>query len=124
MLEGFKPYYMAAGAPSITFTKNGVGISKAAVAKLNNPQYVRILFDGPGRRMAIQVCDEHEPAAIEFARDSKAEGIRWNTRDLSATIKKMTGWSVDRGEKYVVDGEFVDGEYPVLIFEFNNYKQG
>lgn len=123
MIEGFRPYYMAAGAPTITFTKNGVGISKAAVAKLNNSQYVQVMFDAEGKRMAIQACECNETAATEFAKDAKAEGIRWNTRDLNMTIRKLTGWTVDSHEKYIVDGEYIDGEYPALVFDLNVFRK-
>ena len=44
-LEGFQPYLVVAGSPSVSFSKNGVGISKAAVAKLCNSKFVRVLID-------------------------------------------------------------------------------
>ena len=124
MLEGFKPYIMAAGAPTITFSKNGLGVSKAAVAKLNNAKHVRILFDQSGKRMAIQVCNEDDFAAVEFAKSEKPEGARWNTRDLSVTIKKITGWSTDNDETYRIDGEFVEDEqHLALVFDFATAKR-
>lgn len=108
-LEGFKQYYMAGGAPTATFSKNGLGISKAAVAKLNNADYVRILFNKKAMQMALMVCGEGDDGAARFAREKK-DGARWNSRDLAQTIREMTHWVVDGSQRYTVTGEYVEVE--------------
>ena len=115
-LEGFQPYLVVAGSPSVSFSKNGVGISKAAVAKLCNSKFVRVLIDAKGKRMAIQICAENDP----LAKSDKPEGIRWNTRDLNQTIQNMTGWTFDENQCYKVEGTFVDDEDgAALVFDLN-----
>ena len=120
-LEGFQPYLVVAGSASISFSKNGLGISKAAVAKLCNSKFVRVLIDAKGKHLAIQVCEEDDPMATPFAKSEKPEGIRWNTKDLNQTILNMTGWTFDDGNPcYRVDGVYVDDEDgPALIFDLN-----
>ena len=120
-LEGFQPYLVVAGSPSVSFSKNGVGVSKAAVAKLCNSRFVRVLIDAKGKRMAIQICAENDPLATPFAKSEKPEGIRWNTRDLNQTIQSITGWSFDEGNPcYRVEGTFVDDEDgAALVFDLN-----
>ena len=119
-LEGFVPYILASGPVSISISKNGLGVSKAAVAKLQNAPFVRILIDTKNNRLAIQVCDESDPAATVFSRSEKAEGLRWNTKDLNMTLRKMLGKPVENGECYRIDGDFIeDDHYPALIFDLN-----
>ena len=121
MLEGFRPYIMASGSVSISFSKNGLGVSKAAVAKLQNSQFVKILLDNENNRLAIQVCDENDPAATEFSKTPKPEGVRWNTKDLVQTIQAMLGKPIDNKELYRIDGIYIDDpEYPALVFNLND----
>ncbi len=123
-LEGFRPYIMAPGSLSISFSKNGLGISKAAVAKLRNSPFVKVLLDMQGNRFAIQVCEEDDEAATEFARSKKPEGIRWNTKDLTQTLQKMIGRPIDNKECYRFEGEYLDDDlYPALVFDLNEPEQ-
>lgn len=119
VLDGFKTYYMASGTASITFSKNGLGVSKAAVAKLENSPHARILLDYSGKRMAIIRCSEDDDGAVRLARDNK-DGARWNSSDLCETIKRITGWAVDGKERYTILGDFVEHDgVPALIFDFS-----
>ena len=118
MLEGFRPYIVAPGSVSISFSKNGLGVSKAAVAKLRNSKFVKILLDTDQNRLAIQICEEEDAAATEFSKTPKPEGVRWNTKDLTQTIQRMLGKPIDGKELYRVEGTFVDDpDYPALIFD-------
>lgn len=116
-LDGFRTYYMASGSPTITFSKNGLGVSKAAVAKLENSSFAKILFDYRGKRLAIVKCSESEDGSTRLAR-GKRDGARWNSSDFVETIKHLTGWSVDHGERYTVIGEYIEhNNQPGLIFD-------
>ncbi len=117
-LEGFKVYLPTTGDANLTLTKNGLGISKATVSKLNCSEYVRILMDYQGRRMAIVETDENDTAKTEFARDGKNVGIRWNSRDLIKTLCQMNRWTLENGEKYTIPGEY-SVEESAMIFDFN-----
>lgn len=117
-LEGFKVYLPTTGDANLTLTKNGLGISKATVSKLNCSEYVRILMDYQGRRMAIVETDENDTAKTEFARDGKKVGIRWNSRDLIKTLCQMNRWTLENGEKYTIPGEY-SVEESAMIFDFN-----
>lgn len=117
VLEGFRVYYMAAGNPNITFSKNGLGLSKAAVAKLENSPYAQVLFDYEGKRLAIIKCTAADAGCTRLAR-GKREGARWNSSDFVETIKRITGWSVENGERYTVTGEYIESDgQPGLIFD-------
>ncbi len=121
-LSGFQPYLLVAGSASISFSRNGLGVSKAAVARLGNSKFVRILIDGNGKRLAIQVCEENDPMATPFSKSEKPEGVRWNTKDLNQTILNMTGWTFDEKKQcYKVEGTYVEDEDgPALIFDLND----
>lgn len=121
-LSGFQPYLLVAGSASISFSRNGLGVSKAAVARLGNSKFVRILIDGKGKRLAIQVCEENDPMATLFSKSGKPEGVRWNTKDLNQTILNMTGWTFDEKKQcYKVEGTYVEDEDgPALIFDLND----
>ena len=121
-LSGFQPYLLVAGIASISFSRNGLGVSKAAVARLGNSKFVRILIDGKGKRLAIQVCEENDPMATLFSKSDKPEGVRWNTKDLNQTILNMTGWTFDEKKQcYKVEGTYVEDEDgPALIFDLND----
>jgi len=124
-LEGFSTFILAYGAPTITYTKNGIGISKPVVQKLNCAAHVKILFDRQGKRMAIQVCGENEAAKVDFCKDGKAEGLRWNSRDLTNTIRNLTGWDVENTSGYKVEGRFIEASEDMgaaIIFDFNDAK--
>ena len=123
-LEGFRPYIIAAGSASISFSKNGLGISKAAVAKLRNSSFVKILLNTQNNHFAIQVCEEEDAAATEFAKSKKPEGIRWNTKDLNHTLQKMIGRPVSNGECYKFEGEYIEDEnYPALVFDLSHPEE-
>ena len=108
-LAGFQPYFVVPGSASISFSRNGLGVSKAAVAKLCNSKFVRILIDKPGKRLAIQVCKENDPMATPFS-------------NLNQTILNMTGWTFDEKKQcYKVEGTCVEDEDgPALIFDLKD----
>mgnify|MGYP006940533700 FL=1 len=114
-LEGFKVYVVTAGVPSVTFTKNGTGLSKAAVAKLGNPEYVRILFDSNEKRMAVQACDENEEGAVKLPQRDGVEGVRWNNKDLINTVEQITGFDIKGSKGFKVDGITLDEERAILF---------
>ena len=116
-LEGFKVYIPTTGDANLTLTKNGLGISKATVSKLNCSTYVKVLIDYQRRRMAIVETNEDDPARTEFARDGKNAGLRWNSRDLIKTLCHMNKWTLDNGEKYTIPGEY-SVEDSAMIFDF------
>lgn len=116
-LDGFKVYIPTTGEANLTLTKNGLGISKATVSKLNCCKYVKVLIDYQGRRMAFVETNENDPAKTEFARDGKNAGLRWNSRELIKTLRQMNEWTLDNGEKYTIPGEY-SIEDSAMIFDF------
>ena len=107
MLEGFKPIHLTSGLPSISITENGLTFSKSAVLKMDKAQYVLLLLDEEGRRIAIQPCAKDEPNATPFFNPGKkVVSVRWNNKDFLNTIKSLTGWTL--GEQgYRVNGTFM-----------------
>ena len=121
MLDGFSTYLPAYGEATITLTKNGLGISKTTLSKLGYCRYVRLLIDYQGRRMAIVKTTEDDEAKMDFVKNRKVVGVRWNAQDLIQTICRMNGWEIDNGEKYVIPGEF-SIEDCAVIFDFTKAK--
>lgn len=116
-LEGFEVYIPTTGDVNLTLTRNGLGVSKAAVSKLNYAAYVKILIDYQGHRMAITETNKEDPEKMEFARKGKNTGLRWSSRDLIKTLCQMNKWTLDNGEKYIIPGEY-SVEDGAMIFDF------
>ena len=53
MLEGFKPISITSGVPTLSITKNGIGFNKAAILKIDAPQYVKVLHNTEKNMIAL-----------------------------------------------------------------------
>ena len=82
-LAGFQPYFVVPGSASLSFSRNGLGVSKAAVAKLCNSKFVRILIDKPGKRLAIQVCEKKQCYKVEgtYVEDEDGPALIFDLKD-------------------------------------------
>ncbi|MDY4920930.1 MAG: hypothetical protein SO119_07675 [Phascolarctobacterium sp.] len=118
MLEGFEVYNMTIGTTSISISENGIGFSKAAVAKLNMAPYAKILIDRKGMRIAIQASVEKEDGSVPFYRNQKSGSVRWNNKELLKTLSQMMKCDFNK-KVYKIDGDYLPDE-KAMIFDLKN----
>ncbi len=117
-LNDFSTYFLTTGDPSISVSKNGLTFSKAAIIKLEKPEYVKILMNYEGRMMAIVKCEKDDEGAAGFLSPSKkVVSVRWNNSDLISSICEMMNWDV-KNNIYRVNAIF-DKDQGVLLFDLN-----
>ena len=118
MIEGFKPISITSGVPTLSITKNGIGFNKAAILKIDAPQYVRVLQNSEKNMIALCPCNKDDDYAAPFAKDGlKTINVRWNSKDFTSTIALMVSWDgTTRGKKVV--GQYY-AEENMLIFDMN-----
>ena len=107
-LSGFKVFNFNEGVPYLSITPNGVTFNKSVVMKLDYPDYVLLLIDSDGQRIALQACDQDTPNAVQFYKPNKRDvlSVRWNGRDL---------WNL-RETAYRADG-FLLRDERAMIFD-------
>lgn len=119
LLEGFEPFDFDVGVASASITPNGVTFNKAVVLKLGNPSHVVLLINATKKQLAIQVCDENTPRAVEFFKERKEgeapRSVRWNSRDLRNTLVEMMDWDLGKAS-YRVEGKLLTTE-KAMIFD-------
>lgn len=120
VLSGFKVFNFNEGVPYLSITTNGVTFNKSVVMKLDYPDYVLLLIDDRGQRIAVQACEQDTPNAVQFYKPNKRDviSVRWNGKDLLNTIQGITGWNL-RETAYRVDGVLLRDER-AMIFDLNS----
>lgn len=121
MLEGFKRYDIAIGTSSVSITDNGIAFSKAAIIRMEKPEYVIFLIDKSGKKIAIQKAEKNDDGATQFYTKKKNISVRWNNKDLLKTIAEMMNWELS-GNIYKVEGEYISAEN-AMIFDLKNAVQ-
>ena len=118
-LSGFTPFNFSEGIPYVSITPNGVTFNKAVVMKMGYPDFVLLLIDDYGKRIALQACDESTPNAVRFYKPKKGNviSVRWNSKDLLNTIQGITGWNLEE-IAFKVDGVLLR-EDRAMIFDLN-----
>lgn len=118
-LSGFTPFNFSEGIPYVSITPNGVTFNKAVVMKMGYPDFVLLLIDDYGKRIALQACDESTPNAVRFYKPKKGNviSVRWNSKDLLNTIQGFTGWNLEE-IAFKVDGVLLR-EDRAMVFDLN-----
>lgn len=117
MKEGYKPFILVNGIPSISVTDNGLTFSKSAIVKLGCPAYVNLYIDAERKMLAVEPSEEGSPQAIAFYRtnDRNIITVRWNNKDLLGFLCSIMNWDL-KANSYKVAGVF---DYNENIFEFD-----
>ncbi len=117
MKEGYKPFILVNGIPSISVTDNGLTFSKSAIVKLGCPAYVNLYIDAEKKMLAVEPGEEGTPQAISFYRpnDRDIVTVRWNNKDLLGYLCVVMNWDLKKNS-YKVPGVF---DYEENIFEFD-----
>lgn len=119
-LSGFAAFDFTRGIPYFSITENGITFNKGVTTRLACPAYVRFLINKETRQVALQVCEENTPKAVQFYKPNKKDlySVRWNSQDLLTTLKKLLGSNLEHG--FRVDGRLV--EDGLMLFDLNEAK--
>ena len=121
MLNGFRVINLISGLPSLSITKNGVGLNKASIVKLEYTEKVLLMINDAEKMIAVQKCENDNPNATQFYKKQRNVVVRWNNSDLLSTLEKMMGWDVKKNG-FKVTGEY-DNENFALIFDLKKATQ-
>jgi hypothetical protein len=120
-LVKFKPYTLISGVSSVSITKNGVSLSKAALLKLGKPDYVRLLINEDDKQIAFAVAqssDEDKIKCLLGKKDSETLIFRINNRDLLNKITIMLGCKYE-DLSLRCTGDFFDDD-KIMVIDLNN----
>lgn len=109
VLDLFKPRKLVVGSPYLSVTANGVSLNKSAIDRLEYAEFVKILIDEEGKRLAIQISDSDDQDKVPFVNPDKkkeAQYVRWNNREFT---KQLLNWAPNLELKE--NGFKVPGEY-------------
>ena len=121
ILDTFKPKKLVVGSPFMTITENGVSINKSGIDRLEYAEFIKILIDEEGKRVAIQVCSSDDPNKVQFVSQDKKESthyVRWNNREF---IKQLMSWGPTdelRSKGFKVPGEYLSDD-KAFLFTFS-----
>ena len=84
--------------------------------KLGYPEFVLLLIDAEGKRVAVQSCTEDTANSMRFFKEKKSNviSVRWNGRDLLNTLERIMGWDLKK-TSYRVEGMVLPEENAVLF---------
>lgn len=94
-LSKFQPYNLISGAATLSITKNGLTLSKAAVQKMGTPRYAKLLINDTDKMVAFMVCEELGEGCFDFIKDPAKESthFRLNNKELLFTLCNLMNWS-------------------------------
>lgn len=116
-LSKFKPFDFQEGAPFLSITNNGVTFNKSVVLKLGKPEFAQLLIDEDDKQLVIKACEKNDDGSNKFYnknRKGTALAVRWNSKDLLATIERITDWDLKHAG-YRVTGKYFPEEKLVLF---------
>lgn len=113
--SNFKVFDFSEGQPHMTVTNNGVIFSKGVVAKLNKPQFIALMIDYDGKRIAIKSCNEHIKTSVPFYKsDSQISYVRLASKSLLQEIENLTEWNI-KMYKYKIIGTLLRDDNAMLF---------
>lgn len=117
MKEGYKPFILVNGIPSISITDNGLTFSKSAIVKLGCPAYVNLYIDAEKKMLAVEPGKEGSSQAIAFYRPNDRDiiTVRWNNKDLLSYLCAVMNWDLKK-YSYKITGTY---DYNENFFEFD-----
>lgn len=122
-LSNFKTFDFQEGAPFLSITNNGVTFNKSVVLKLGKPEFAQLLIDEDDKQLAIRACEQNDDGSNKFYnknRKGTALAVRWNSKDLLATIERITGWNLKQAG-YRVTGKYFP-EDKLVLFDLKQAK--
>ena len=82
-------------ASVITINGNTIKFNNQTAQELENPEYIQFLVNTKDKQIAIRVCKENEPNALQYCKDGEAPkyAMKLSLPVVTTIIRKMTGWS-------------------------------
>ena len=117
LLQGFEKVSLNNNAPAVSVSNYGLTFNKAVVDTMRGPDYIDLLLDEKGKRIAIRPSNEE--TSIPFCiNKSNIVNARINNKEFSRKLFSIMGWEY-RPTSYKVSGEWYSEEQ-AFIFELNS----
>lgn len=101
--------------PSLTFKGNRLYFNKAAIDKLNDPEYVEILFEPKERLIAVRKSYKDNPFSFKWV-SNKGKGITKSCSGFMLTLYELMKWNDNY--QYRLNGTKREGsDEAVIIFD-------
>ena len=116
MLKGFKliQVYGNASESAMTITGKYFKFNADTAIELGNPNYINMMIDTDGKRIAIVKSDEKAEAAVKFSSPTKEKKNVINVafKAAHAAVRNLMGWNDDTS--YRVIGVSVPEENAII----------
>ena len=105
--------------PSFIFSKNKVYVNSACIKKLPDTEYVQILVNPDGHKLAVRPCNESDKDSFRWKKGGAKVGPRQITcKIFYAKVFSLMGW--DYNNRYKLLGKLVRSNDELLfIFDLN-----
>lgn len=116
--------FSRSGKPVLWFKQKQLYFNKACLGKMNDSNYIELLFEPAEKLLAIRSCDEENQYAIEWAKDS---GDKLTTKiktssGFSSILFKCMNW--EAGDRYRLIGvKRAKGNDIVVLFDLNTAEK-
>ena len=103
--------------PSLTFKGNRLYFNKASIDKLNNPEYVEILFEPKERLLAVRKSFKGNPFAFKWV-SNEGKGITKSCSGFMLTLYELMKWNDNY--QYRLSGTKGEGsDESIIIFDLD-----
>jgi len=117
LLQGFQKVNLNNNSPAVSVSNYGLTFNKAVVDTMRGPDYIDLLLDEQGKRIAIKPSNEE--TSIPFCiNKSNIVNARINNKDFSRRLFNLMGWEYCP-TSYKVLGEWYSEEQ-VFIFDLKS----
>ena len=72
VLDSFKPRKLVVGSPYLSVTANGVSLNKSAIDRLEYAEFVKLLIDEEGKRLANNLQRRRQPDKTVYLHSAAA----------------------------------------------------
>lgn len=122
----WKAYNFSECVPKISITENGITFNKGCLQKLENPEYVSILFNYDDKQMAlVKSCKEQKSDyRVGFYKKGLAREmtcVRLNQENLIKQVEYMMNWEL-RKDAFRCDGVYIESD-KAIIFSLSEAKR-
>lgn len=120
-LSDFEVFQPVQGEITMTFSSNGLYFSQAAVMRLDQAKYVRLMINYERKILAIVKTTSDDLDGTTFYKGGKNKTVRWNTSNLKDEILELMDWDIFK-YNYKVSGKY-DRQNQALIFDLQGARR-
>ena len=126
LLDGFEVMSLAPkkGSSVLTVSKSNIRFNKASAAELGFPPFVKMLANAKTNQVAVKVCSEKDPAAVQFCDSEKKQNyaIFIKIPALLAEFRRLLDFG-EAGIEYSMNGTTYADEQ-ASIYDLNSAEKG